>query len=255
MPLNKPERDLVAEHEPDQIRKRLKRPKGESPLGDFVLGGVDGVITTFAVVAGSAGGQLPVAAVIILGLANLVADGFSMGISNYLGTRSRQQEISQARADELWQLEAHPEGERQEIREIFARKGFEEPVLGQIVDVITDNPEVWVDTMMVEELKLSEIAARPVRAAFVTFAAFAICGFIPLLPFVFGFVPPDSLFVASTGLSAVTFFGLGVSKGAVLGMPRLLSGLQTLLIGGIAAVLAYGVGTMLYEIFGVAAAG
>ena len=246
-----PRRDLFAEHSPGNIRSRLARPRGEGPLGDFVLGGVDGVVTTFAVVAGSAGGQLPVATVIILGLANLVADGFSMGISNYLGTRSRQQEVMRARLDEAWQLDEHPEGERQEVREIFARKGFHGELLDRVVEVITSDRKVWIDTMMAEELKLSEISARPLRAGIVTFAAFSICGFVPLLPFMVAGDGFGARFEVSTWLAAGTFFALGLGKGAVLGLPRLRSGLTTLLIGGVAAALAYATGVLLHGLFGI----
>ena len=222
------------------------------PLGDFVLGGVDGVVTTFAVVAGSAGGQLSMVAVIILGLANLVADGFSMGISNYLGTCSRQQEVTRARADEAWQLDADPEGERREIREIFARKGFGGAPLDHIVQVITSDRKVWVDTMMAEELKLSEVSARPLRAGIVTFAAFTSCGLVPLTPFLLGGGNFESMFRISLTLSAATFFALGIGKGAVLGLPPLRSGIQTLVIGSIAAGLAYVTGMLLRQMFGIA---
>ncbi len=246
-----PRRNLAAEHKPAAIRARLARPRGEGPLGDFVLGGVDGVVTTFAVVAGSAGGQLSLAAVLILGLANLVADGFSMGVSNYLGTRSRQQEVMRARADEAWQIDVDPEGERAEIREVFARKGFAGETLDQIVETITRDREVWIDTMMAEELKLSEVSARPLRAGLVTFAAFSLCGIVPLTPFVLGAGDLDGMFQLSLILSAGTFFALGVGKGAVLGLPRLRSGVQTLAIGSVAAGLAYAVGMLLHQMFGI----
>ena len=209
-------------------------------------------MTTFAVVAGSAGGQLSMVAVIILGLANLVADGFSMGISNYLGTCSRQQEVTRARADEAWQLDADPEGERREIREIFARKGFGGAPLDHIVQVITSDREVWVDTMMAEELKLSEVSARPLRAGIVTFAAFTLCGLVPLTPFLLGGGNFESMFRISLTLSAATFFALGIGKGAVLGLPPLRSGIQTLVIGSIAAGLAYATGMLLRQMFGIA---
>ena len=241
-----PPRDLAAEHRPDRIRARLARPRGEGPLGDFVLGGVDGVVTTFAVVAGSAGGRLPLAALIILGLANLAADGFSMAVSNYLGTRSRQQAVMRARADEAWQLDAHPEGERQEIREIFARKGFDDALLDRIVEVITRDRRIWIDTMMAEELKLSEDSARPVRAGLTTLAAFVLCGFVPLLPFLLGGVEFDALFRVSMVLAAAAFFAIGMLKGRALGLPLVRSGVQTLVIGGLAAALAYATGFLLH---------
>ncbi|WP_166037981.1 VIT1/CCC1 transporter family protein [Sphingosinicella sp. YJ22] len=242
-------RDLEEEHRPARIRERISRPKGEGAIGDFVLGGVDGVVTTFAVVAGSAGARLPIMTVIVLGLANLAADGFSMAVSNYLGTRSRQQEVRRARADEDWQTHACPEGERAEIREIFSRKGFEPPELDRIVAVISSDRRVWVDTMMQEELRLSEISAKPLRAGVVTFVAFSLCGFIPLLPFILG-GPSELLFTRSTVLAGATFFILGLFKGAVVGGSRLVSGVQTLAVGSAAAMLAFAVGALLRDAFG-----
>jgi VIT1/CCC1 family predicted Fe2+/Mn2+ transporter len=249
MAIPKPERDLSSEHEPAAVKKRLEAPPGESPLGDFILGGVDGVVTTFAVVAGSAGGQLSGAIVIILGLANLVADGFSMAVSNYLGTRSRQEEIQERRADEVRQIQSCPEGEREEIRQIFALKGFRGETLDQIVEVVTSDPRVWVDTMMAEELRLSDGSTRPLRAALATFVAFSICGFVPLVPFIFGTDHFDIKFGLSGALAALTFLALGIGKGMVLGSSPWRSGLQTLCLGGGAAVLAYGVGAAAHSLF------
>jgi VIT1/CCC1 family predicted Fe2+/Mn2+ transporter len=240
------ERDLREEHRPEQIGRRLSRPGGHSALGDAVLGGVDGIVTTFAVVAGCAGGRLPTAIVIILGLANLVADGFSMAVSNYLGTRSRQQEVERARKDESWQIERYPEGEQQEVREIFRRKGFEGATLDRIVEVITDNRDTWVDTMLREELNLNATAARPVRAALATFAAFIGFGAVPLVPFLVAALPADRLFAISAVASGAAFLALGVWKGVMLQRSPLRSGLQTLVIGGAAAALAYSTGALLH---------
>lgn len=242
-------RDLAAEHKAAAIRERLAAPRGESPLGDFILGGVDGVVTTFAVVAGSAGGQLTGTIVIILGLANLVADGFSMAVSNYLGTKSRQDEIRESRADEIRQTQMYPEGEREEIRQIFELKGFQGKTLNRIVEVITSDRRIWVDTMMAEELKLSDGSTRPLRAALATFVAFSICGFIPLVPFILGTSHFDIKFGVSGALAALTFVALGVGKGLVLGLSPWKAGLQTLGLGGGAAILAYGVGVAAHLLF------
>jgi len=244
-------RDLKEEHRPDRIRERISAPGGESWLGDAVLGGVDGIVTTFAVVAGSAGGRLSTEVVIVLGLANLIADGFSMAVSNYLGTRSRREEVEEAKEDESWQIDSYPLGEHREVREIFARKGFRGPTLDRIVDVITRDREVWIDTMLEEELNLQRVAASPRRAALVTFIAFVLFGSIPLIPFVFPIQAQQRLFLISGVLSAAAFAILGVWKGVMLHRPPVRSGLQTFLIGSIAAVLAYGVGAVLHSLFGV----
>lgn len=214
-----------------------------------MLGGVDGVVTTFAVVAGSAGGQLTASTVIILGIANLIADGFSMAVSNYLGTSARLEEFRQSRADEEWQVDEFPEGERKEIREIFSGKGFDGATLDEIVEVITADRKVWIDTMMAEELRMSDVSTRPLRAGLTTFFAFMVSGFIPLLPFLFGIGDFDTMFLASAGLGAAAFLALGVGKGWAIGTSPAWSGLQTLGIGGAAATLAYGAGYLLHSLF------
>lgn len=248
-------RDLTEEHRPDRIRERISATNGgESTLADAVLGASDGIITTFAVVAGSAGGQFSTNVVIVLGLANLIADGFSMAVSNYLSTRSRQEEVDKAKEDESWQIDQYPVGEYREVREIFARKGFHGATLDRIVEVITRNRDVWIDTMLEEELNLQKSTENPRRAAVITFIAFAIFGSIPLIPFVLPLFPPRHLFLVSSGLCAAAFAILGVWKGAMLSRPPIWSGLQTLLIGSIAAVLAYGVGVVLHSLFGVTSA-
>lgn len=247
-------RNLREEHRPEKIRERLSSGNGEGSLADAVLGAVDGIITTFAVVAGSAGGGFSTPVVIVLGLANLIADGFSMAVSNYLSTRSRQEEVDEAKQDESWQIDRYPLGEYREVREIFARKGFHGPTLDRIVEVITRNRDVWIDTMLEEELNLHKAPANPWHAAVITFIAFIVFGAIPLIPFVLPVAPHRHLFLASTGLSAVAFAVLGFWKGWTLHRPPIRSGLQTLLIGSVAAVLAYGVGVVFNALFGISAA-
>lgn len=243
----KKERDLEAEHGEEAVKARIDRKQGESALGDAVLGGVDGIITTFAVVAGSAGGRLSVNVIVVLGLANLIADAFSMAVSNYLGTRSRQEEVDRARKDENWQIERYPEGEKREIREIFFRKGFKGEVLDQIVEVITRNRGLWVETMLHDELNLHQVSSSPWRAAAATFLTFIIFGSVPLMPFIFPTFSREYLFKASMGLAAVAFVLLGALKGRILQRSMILSGIQTLVIGGIAAAMAYGVGALFHD--------
>lgn len=134
-----------------------------------------------AVVAGVAGAGLSASVVIILGVANLIADGFSMAVSNYAATRAELQKRALARAEEEQEIRDIPEGEREEIRQIFSLKGFSGDQLDRVVEVITANPRVWVDTMMVEERGYSVTREEPLRAASSTLVAFVVIGFIPLL--------------------------------------------------------------------------
>lgn len=238
-------------HSPDAIRERLSTPPKQSHLRDFIYGGIDGTVTTFAVVAGSEGATLSATIVIILGVANLIADGFSMAISNFLATRAEAQERERAKAEEEKEIREMPEGEREEIRQIFSLKGFSGQELDRVVDVITSNPRIWVDTMLVEEHGYSVTAVEPVRAAVSTFVAFVTVGSIPLMAFVVEKVAPsliDNPFLWSSVMTAVAFFIVGALKAGFVTQRWWLAGLETLLVGGIAATIAYGLGALLQAI-------
>jgi VIT1/CCC1 family predicted Fe2+/Mn2+ transporter len=215
-----------------------------------VLGGIDGCVTTFAVVAGAVGGGFSGMVVIVLGFANLLADGFSMAVSNYLGTKSQREQVAKARLQEERHIEDIPEGEREEVTQIFARKGFEGEVLVKIVDVITRNRRLWVDTMLTEELGLQVDGPSPVRAGVATFLAFLVVGLVPLIPFLIPGLMSSQRFVASSVVTAAAFLGVGIAKGIVLGRPLVRSGTETLLTGGGAAALAYFVGSWLRQLYG-----
>src|SRR5688572_9831223 len=247
-----PLKEHRAEHLPHVIEARLRRPRRSSYLGDAVLGGIDGCVTTFAVVAGALGAGFSGVVVIILGLANLLADGLSMAVSNYLGTRSQHEQLEEARREEERHIKNFPEGEREEIRQIFSAKGFTGDTLERIVETVTQNPKLWIDTMLIEELGFHLEGRSPIRAGLATFAAFVGVGLVPLLPFVVhGLIPAQRQFLVSAVITGAAFAGVGITKGFVLKRPLLISGLQTLLIGGVAAAVAYLVGTWLrraYEI-------
>lgn len=244
--------ELESEHRPEAVRRRLAGRRDQSYLGDAVLGGIDGCVTTFAVVAGAVGGGFSGLVVIVLGFANLLADGFSMAVSNYQGTKSQRERVDQARLTEERHIEEVPGGEREEIRQIFANKGFSGETLEKVVEVITDDRRLWVDTMLTEELGLDIDGPDPLRAAAATFAAFIAVGLVPLVPFLLPDLSLDTRFLASAVATGVAFFGVGTAKGLVLGRSALRSGLETLLTGGGAALLAYAVGSWLRAAFGAA---
>lgn len=236
-------------HEPEAIAARLDAGPRVSYLKDFIYGGIDGAVTTFAVVSGVAGAGLATEIVIILGMANLLGDGFSMAAGNYLGTRAEAEERERALRMEERHVNQFPEGEREEIRQIFARKGFEGTELEEVVRTITANRRLWIETMLTEELGLSPTTRSPLAAAGTTFVAFALVGLVPLLPFVLGMLtgwpPAASAFAWSAALTGVAFFGVGSAKSGFVERSWLGSGLQALLVGGAAAALAYAVGAAL----------
>jgi len=247
MLMNTPSRRaLEREHTPDAISKRLADATQHSYLGDFVLGAVDGTVTTFAVVSGAAGAGFAGAVAVVLGLANVLADGFSMAVGNYLKASSDRQLVERARQIEQSHIEKIPEGEREEIRQIYAAKGFSGAQLEHIVEVITNNPQQWVDTMVTEEWGLQLETPSPWRTAIITFVAFVGAGLAPLVPLMFAaLLGPTGAFVLSAGVTAITFFLIGLVKGRFVGRPMLSSGLETLATGGAAAALAFGAGAAL----------
>jgi vacuolar iron transporter family protein len=157
-------------------------------IQDFVYGATDGAVTTFAVVAGVVGAALSPSIILILGFANLFADGFSMAIGNYLGSKSQREFIEKERKKEEWEIDNLVEQEKQEIKDIYVKKGFKAELLDEIVNVITSRRKVWIDTMMREELGLIEEEKRPLDAAITTFTAFNLAGLVPLIPFVYRYI-------------------------------------------------------------------
>ena len=228
-------------HSVKEIRERLVEKNTPSDLRDFVYGSIDGTITTFAIVAGVEGANLAPSIIIALGLANVLADGFSMAASNYSGTKAELDDIKRLRQIEVQHLKTNPEGEREEIRQILIMKGLEGEVLEGAVRAITSHKERWIDMMMVEEYGVLPQNPQPFRAAIITFFAFVICGMIPLISYILGL---GNAFIAATVATGATFFLIGALKSRWSLQNWVWSGLETLGIGGIAAALAYFVGTL-----------
>jgi VIT1/CCC1 family predicted Fe2+/Mn2+ transporter len=220
-------------------------------LGDFILGAVDVAVTTFAIVAGGAGANLSNGVVLVLGLANVLADGVSMAAGNYLKARSDLQLLERFRRMEEMHIDQIPQGEREEIRQIYSAKGFSGEVLDHIVQVITEDRKRWVDTMLTEEWGLQLQPPSPWRAGLATLAAFIVAGLVPLLPtLLFLSQHATQTFVASSVLTAVAFFAIGAIRGRIVDRQPLTSGVETLLIGGAAALLAFAVGRALQGLAG-----
>jgi vacuolar iron transporter family protein len=206
-------------------------------LRDWIYGGIDGAVTTFAVVAGVVGAKLAAIVVLVLGLANLVADGFAMGAGNYIGTKAERDDYQRLLAVERKHIGLVPEGEREEIRQIFAAKGFAGGDLERIVAVITSDEATWAKTMAVEEYGVSPTPKSPLLAGLNTFCAFLLCGLVPLVTYLLagGFL----VCVVATGC---TFIAIGAIKSRWSLSNWWRSAVETFLIGMSAAALAFAVG-------------
>lgn len=232
-------------HLPHDIAERLQKGPSVNYLRDWIYGGIDGAVTTFAVVAGVVGAELSVGIVLILGLANIFADGFSMAASNYSGTKAEIDDYERIKAIEIRHLRNHPEGEREEVRQIYERKGFSGAELDSMVELVTAREDIWLEVMLSEEHGLTEVQRSPIMASLATFAAFVICGAVPLLPFLFGLPASATLATIMTGL---VFLLIGAGKSRWSTQHWLVSALETFAIGMSAAGIAYFIGLALKAI-------
>lgn len=230
------------EHSPEAIRERLAFGPRHNYLRDWIYGGIDGAVTTFAVVSGVAGARLSPWIILVLGFANLIADGFSMAASNFLGTKAEHDDWRRLEAIESRHIDLAPEGEREEVRQIYELKGFEGEDLDHIVKLVTANRKRWISTMLTEEYGLPPAVRSPWVAALSTFTAFVVCGLVPLVPYLANSV---NAFTVSFVMTAVVFFVIGSAKSKWSMTSWWRSGVTTLLIGAVAASLAYATGVFL----------
>ena len=233
---------LEVEHTPTAVSKRLSQPPKPSYLRDWVYGGIDGAVTTFAIVAGVVGAELGPRVILILGLANLLADGFSMAAGNYSGTKTEIDDYRRIEAIERYHIEQIPEGEREEVRQILANQGLSGNALEQATQSITADNDRWVNLMMREEYGLASEPRSPLVAALSTFVSFVLCGTVPLVPFAAGMSYAFETAAIATG---VVFALIGALKSRWSLSPAWRSALETLMIGAMAAAVAYAVGVLL----------
>lgn len=224
--------------------------KFQEYLGEFVYGGIDGCVTTFAVVAGASGANLDSSVILILGFANLLADGFAMSVGAYLSTKSEKDVYDKHKETEYWEVENLPSIEREEVRKIYAAKGFEGELLEQVVTTICADKDRWVDVMMKEELEMIPETKSPLMMGGVTYLSFLSIGLIPLVVYVWDFAvaPVANLFEVASGLTMCGFIFIGWLKSYVTNT-NLVKGIgETLLLGILAAVVSYFVGDFLEQL-------
>jgi len=221
----------------------------QSPyVGDLVLGALDGSVTTFAVVAAATGAGQPASIVLIIGMANLFASGVSMALGNYLGTKSEEEFREKHRRREEYETERFPELEKEEVRKIFADKGFQGEDLERAVEIITSNKKIWVETMMRDELRISPEERSPWQSGLAMLTAFILAGSVPLLPYLISLFGPGFRAIALYSSVVMTFaaiFGVGTARSLVTGRRWWIAGVEMTVIGAIASLIAYVIGRVL----------
>jgi predicted membrane protein (TIGR00267 family) len=215
-----------------------------SSISDIILGGQDGLVNVLGVILGVAAATQDSYIVLVAGLAATFAESVSMAAVAYTSTLADADFFESERAREYRHIQEVPRLEKQEIRDIYASKGFSGELLNRIVDTITANKDVWVAVMMAEEHQLTPIDRRQaLRSAVIVGIAAIVGSLIPLAPFIF--LPVGSSMFASILISALVLFVFGVFKARLtVGNPGK-SGLELALIGTVSALVGYAIGAIL----------
>src|SRR2546422_4431283 len=224
-------------------------PAGHEPhtqtnwLRDVILGGQDGLVNILGIILGVIAGGGSDTVLLAAGLAAAITESISMGAVGYTSSIAQRDYYQAERAREAKEIAVMPEAERQEIRDIYATKGFTGNLLESVVDTITANRETWLATMMDEELHLQPVKTRDVlRAAVVITVATLIGHLIPLLPFMV--LPRTPALVLAIVVSALALFAVGVYSALTLVGDWRRSGLKMVAIGLGAAAMGFLVGRL-----------
>lgn len=218
-------------------------------LKEIVYGGMDGIVTTFAVVAGFAGagnqieGLVGTTVVLLFGLANLFADGLSMGLGNFLSIKSEKDLYRSHREKEILEIKNNPTMEGIETKEILISKGYQVEDAEKMVALYQKNPKFWTDFMMDYELEISNPENNnEYLKSFATFFSFVFFGAIPLIPYFFT-IPTEQYFSISILATGFALTLLGLLRWKITKIRLFRSFFDTFAIGGVAAAVAYLVGT------------
>jgi VIT1/CCC1 family predicted Fe2+/Mn2+ transporter len=226
-------------------------------LKPVIFGGLDGILTSFAIVAGSAGGRLPPSVVLILGFSNIFADALSMGVGEFLSSKAENEWILSERDREEWEMENYPQGEAQEMIDLYVEGGMSREDAELCITTMAKYKDFFVNHMMNMELQLQVPSDNHVQESmkegFVMFCSFAFFGALPLLGYVL--IPtlfPNSdefmLFVSACCITGIVLFLMGSVKSFFSKQKWYCAGIETLLLGGTCATVAYTIGQIIESI-------
>ncbi len=215
-------------------------PKGKA-IREVIYGATDGLVSSLGFVIGVFGALAQARIILITGIAEATAGALSMGFSAYISSKSQAEFFLAEIGREEREIRETPEKERDEVRKIYAKKGFRGQELEMVVQKITSDPKVWLRCMMEEELGLIvESFDTPWAVGVITAASYLAAAFLPILPF--AFVAPGQALSLALGISIATLFVLGAGKTRLTKTPPVKSGLELVTIGAIAALVGYAVG-------------
>jgi vacuolar iron transporter family protein len=227
-----------------ELHSRHDPHRRASGLSDIILGGQDGLVNVLGVILGVAAATSDSWIVLVAGLAATFAESVSIGAVAFTSTLADADFYESERAREYRHIENVPHLEREEVRAIYARKGFHGELLDRIVENITANQDIWVAVMMAEEHQLSPVDRKEAtKAAFVVGFSAIVGSLIPLVPF--AFLPVSTSMWVSVLITAIVLFSVGVYKARVTVGRPVRSGLEMALIGTLSALVGYAVGAVL----------
>ncbi len=236
----------LEDHPAEEMKYHLHHDphRRASGLSDIILGGQDGLVNVLGVILGVAAATSDPRIILVAGLAAAFAESVSMGAVAYTSTLADADFYEAERAREFRHINEVPHLERNEVREIYSKKGFKGELLDRIVETITANEEVWVAVMMSEEHQIRQTDRRQALKSALIVGFSAIVGsLIPLVPF--AFLPVTHSMWVAVLITAMVLFGVGVYKArAMVGNPAR-SGLEMALIGTLSALVGYAVGALL----------
>lgn len=211
-------------------------------LRPAVFGAMDGLVTNIALIAGVGGGQLTARAIVLIGVAGLVAGAISMGLGEYTSVRSQNEQIQAEVAKERRELARHPEAEARELAAVWEARGLPADLALQVATTLARDPEEAVRVHIQEELGVDpDDTASPWTAAFSSFLCFSVGALVPLLPYLLG---SDSLWPALAAGGAGLFLA-GALVARFTGRAWYASGLRQLLLGAAAAGATYVIGYLI----------
>jgi len=239
----------VADRHPSSYALERWHRAGHGPsLRNFVFGTSDGLVTVLAFVAGVSASLGDRMTVLVAGIAEMFAGALSMGLGAWLGARAERDLYLRERAREEREVNEVPHLERDELREIYAKKGFSGADLERVVEILTANQKRWVDVMMAEELGLAEAQESALKSGLVVGVSYICAAAIPLLPYLL--LDLKQAFPASLALTGAALVAVGVAKARFTQRTAWKSGLETLLAGYAGTLLCFGIGHLTSMLLG-----
>ncbi|KAK4418705.1 hypothetical protein Salat_2283300 [Sesamum alatum] len=240
------------------MEKKCERPErameGEFVKMSVVYAGLDAIVTSFSLISSISAGHLSSVDVLVLGFANLVADGISMGFGDFVSTSTERDVAAKERSVTEWDVENRRRSQQEELVQRYQALGMTAADAAMVVSIFAKYPDILVDEKMAGRgIQSADQNNKPWKNGLVTFAAFLVFGCAPILAFIIliPFTDDDKMkFIGACVMSAVALALLGLAKAKIAGQNTAVSMGITLFNGAIAGLAAYAIGWTLRNLAG-----